>query len=47
MKSENHAKDLNRHLTIKDIQMTNKRMKDTPHRSSPEKCKLKQLKLKC
>ena len=27
MKNENHAKDLNRHLTIKDIQMTNKPMK--------------------
>ena len=27
MKNENHAKDLNRHLIIKDIQMTNKPMK--------------------
>lgn len=27
MKNENRAKDLNRHLTIKDIQMTYKHMK--------------------
>ena len=46
MKSENHAKDLNRHLTIKDIQMTNKHMKRHSTSFITRKVQIKTIKIK-
>lgn len=46
MKNENCAKDLNRHLTIKDIQMTNKHMKRHSTSFITRKVQIKTIKIK-